>query len=185
MRRHARPIVFASRCLGFEACRYDGDIVANDFLPRLARFAEVVRVCPEVEIGLGTPRAEIRIVAAAGPHRLVQPATGRDLTLAMRNHARRRVAEIEVADGFVLKSRSPSCGLTDTKLHAGEEGDGTVGFGAGFFARAVLARFPDLPVTDETRLEDPSRRATFLARIFRSAARRQDLPDDVPEELLA
>ncbi len=63
MDRFARPIVVSSRCLGFDACRYDGDVVENAFLPRLARHAEVIRICPEVEIGLGTPRPPIRVVA--------------------------------------------------------------------------------------------------------------------------
>ena len=79
-------------------------------------------------------------------------------------------------DGFLLKSRSPSCGVADTKLYGGAESHGEeapVGLGAGLFARAVIERFRDLPVTDEERLADPEARHRFLAELFARARRRE------------
>jgi len=38
------------------------------------------------------------------------------------------------------------------------------GAGAGVFATALRARFPDLPIEDEGRLADPDVRARFLDR---------------------
>ena len=50
---------------------------------RLKSFADCTPVCSEVEIGLGTPRATVRIVRMEGVDHLVQPATGRDVSAEM------------------------------------------------------------------------------------------------------
>ncbi|MCP4249485.1 MAG: DUF523 domain-containing protein, partial [bacterium] len=80
MSRFPAPIVIVSRCLGFDACRYDGEVVEDDFVARLASRARLVPLCPELEVGLGVPREKIRLVGTGPGRRLVQPATGRDLT---------------------------------------------------------------------------------------------------------
>jgi hypothetical protein len=38
--------------------------------------------------------------------------------------------------------------------------------GAGLFAKALLERFPDLPIEDERRLADPEGRVRFVERVF-------------------
>ena len=42
---HARPTVVVSRCLGFDACRYNGETIPNRFLKRLAVHAKLEPVC--------------------------------------------------------------------------------------------------------------------------------------------
>ena len=59
-----KPRIVISKCIGFEACRYNGEIVEDKFVRRLAGNVEFICVCPEVEIGLGTPREAVRIVSA-------------------------------------------------------------------------------------------------------------------------
>src|SRR5512134_2435268 len=96
----SRPALVVSRCLGFEPVRYNGQIVRDDFVTRLASLCEPVVVCPEVEIGLGVPRPPIRLVRdRAGALALVQPATGRDVTDVMRDFAVRRLDGLAAADG--------------------------------------------------------------------------------------
>ena len=59
----ARPRVVISRCLGFAACRWDGSMITDRFAQALARHVEMIPVCPEDEVGMGTPRrplAELR-----------------------------------------------------------------------------------------------------------------------------
>src|SRR5262245_32469134 len=58
-----RPIVVVSQCLGFAAVRYDGRVLRDDFVKALSQHVTFTQVCPEVGIGLGVPRAPIRIVA--------------------------------------------------------------------------------------------------------------------------
>jgi uncharacterized protein YbgA (DUF1722 family) len=69
-------------------------------------------------------------------------------------------------DGFILKSRSPSCGLKEVKIHAASDKPGGIGKGSGFFGRAVSERHPLLPIEDEGRLTNFRIREHFLTRIF-------------------
>lgn len=169
MKDFARPTVVVSRCLGFDACRYDGQMVPSRFTEALSRHAEVRTVCPEVEIGLGTPRDTIRIVKIDDALRLEQPATERDLTDEMVAFGERYLDGIGAVDGFVLKSRSPSCGVRDAEILTPVAEGPAPGRGPGFFAAAVLDRFPLAAVEDEGRLTDRRIRERFLTRLFVSA----------------
>src|SRR6185436_20549152 len=61
-----RPRVGISRCLLGDAVRYDGtDKRADDLLRDLGARVEWIPVCPEVEVGMGTPREPIQLVAIA------------------------------------------------------------------------------------------------------------------------
>ena len=159
-----------SRCLGFESCRYNGQVIASEVVEQLEPLVESVTPCPETDIGLGVPRDPVRIVRRGGGLRLVQPATGRDVSDEMRSHVAGFLDRLGPVDGFVLKSRSPSCGLTDTKLY-GETKKGQVlpGRIAGFLGGAVLDRFPDGAVEDEGRLTNFVLREHFFTRIYLSA----------------
>lgn len=75
-----KPIVVASKCLGFAHCRYDGQMLENPLVAKLQKYVEFQPVCPEMEIGLGVPRNPIRIVEMDGKQMLHQPATGKDVT---------------------------------------------------------------------------------------------------------
>ncbi len=163
----ARPRVFVSRCLGFEACRWDGAILRDDFVERLAAHADLVTHCPEAEIGLGTPRPPVRITLRGDEPRLVQPESGRDVTDDMRAWTRTTLDALGPIDGFLLKSRSPSCGPRDVKhyAHAGADAMAS-GKGAGLFAAEVLQRFGEGAVEDEGRLSNFVIRERFLIRIF-------------------
>ncbi|MDO7203121.1 DUF523 domain-containing protein [Paraclostridium bifermentans] len=57
-----RPKLLISKCLGFENCRYNGQGSSSKFIDSLKDYVEFRTVCPEVEIGLSTPREAIRIV---------------------------------------------------------------------------------------------------------------------------
>jgi uncharacterized protein YbgA (DUF1722 family)/uncharacterized protein YbbK (DUF523 family) len=170
MTESVRPRVLASRCLGYAACRYDGSILRDEFLERLEPHVDLMLTCPEEEIGLGTPRAPIRLVSDGSAVRLVQPSTGRDVTEAMTSFAERLLSSaapqgIEI-DGFVLKSRSPSCGIGDVKIHVERGNAPPRGKGPGLFARAVLERFPHAAIEEEGRLLNLRLREHFLTKLF-------------------
>jgi uncharacterized protein YbbK (DUF523 family)/uncharacterized protein YbgA (DUF1722 family) len=169
-RSFAKPVVFVSRCLGFAACRYDGVAIGNDLVEAMRPHVEFRAVCPEMAIGLGVPREKIRIVRAGRALRLVQPATGRDLTNPLTRFAELRLTSANGLHGFILKSRSPSCGISDVKRYSRADARNPVGRGAGLFGAAALRKFPDLPIEDEARLADPRLREHFLTRLFTQAA---------------
>ncbi|HSN89273.1 MAG TPA: DUF523 domain-containing protein, partial [Thermoanaerobaculia bacterium] len=111
----ARVRIGISSCLLGQEVRYNGGHKRDSFLTdTFGQFVEWVSVCPEVEIGMGTPRPPIRLERAGeGGVRLVMPSTGGDYTEAMRSYAERRVSELAALslDGYVLKKDSPSCGM--------------------------------------------------------------------------
>jgi len=125
-----------------------------------------VKVCPEVEIGMGTPREAIRLTDKGGRIRLLTVETGIDHTDAMTAYAARRTAALAEADlcGYVLKKDSPSCGMARVKVYGGKGPPSRTGVGV--FAAALFARFPHLPVEDEGRLSDPRLRENFIERVF-------------------
>lgn len=162
-----RTVVIAiSSCLLGARVRFDGGHKRDDFLvTTLGRWVQWVPVCPEVEVGMGTPRESIRLVREGGEVRLVAPKSGRDWTAEMRAYAELRLGELEARDldGFVLKKDSPSCGMERVKVYGGGMPSRT---GRGLFAEALLARWPYLPVEEEGRLNDPRLRENFVKRVF-------------------
>ncbi len=161
-----KPRVVVSRCLGFAACRWNGVSLPNAFVDKLAPLVEFVDVCPEFDIGLGAPRDPIRVVEADGGVRLVQPATGRDLTQTMRGHIAGLLDDLGEVDGFLLKHRSPTCGIKDVRRYAAADAKGAFGRGPGFLGGAVLERHPELAVEDEGRLNNYTLREHYLTKLF-------------------
>ncbi len=166
MRTFEKPVVVVSKCLEFAACRYDGQKIADMLVKNMREFVRFLPVCPEVEIGLGTPRETIKIVAAKGKKSLVQPSTGLDLTRKMLDFTTGHLDALDTVDGFLLKSRSPSCGLKDVKSYPTAEKSSGSGRGPGFFGEAVLSRYPHLAVEDEARLGNAEIRHHFLTKLF-------------------
>jgi len=145
-----RPKVVVSRCLGFEACRWNGEIVDSAAVDRLRGRVEFVTVCPEQDIGLGVPREPINLVMVDGVIRVIQSETGRDLTDKLKDFSEAFLGRLDAVDGFILKSRSPSCGYGTTKIH---DGSG-VSLGSGVFASCVEKRYPEAVILDEGELGD-------------------------------
>jgi uncharacterized protein YbgA (DUF1722 family)/uncharacterized protein YbbK (DUF523 family) len=156
-----------SSCLLGEKVRFDGGHKRDAFvMGSLGRFVTFVPVCPEVEVGMGTPREAVRLVRLGETVHLVAPKSGTDWTRAMEAWSARRAAEIERErlSGYVLKKDSPSCGMERVRVY-GSKGM-AVKAGRGLFAAALLDRFPLLPVEEEGRLGDPALRESFVERIF-------------------
>ena len=158
--------VGVSACLLGAAVRYDGGHKRDRYLTDvLGRYFEWVPVCPEVEVGMGTPRPAIRLVRGDPGVRLVEPKVGRDWTRAMEAYARKRVRALAALDlcGYVLKSGSPSCGMERVKVW----GDGMPEkSGTGVFAAELQRRLPTLPIEEEGRLHDARLRENWIERVF-------------------
>ena len=145
-------------------------------IEELGPLVEWVAVCPEVEVGMGVPREPVRLVAdrAHGGPRMLGLTTGADWTARMNEFVTARVRALagEGLSGFVLKSKSPSCGIDSVKLYADADAEATTAteeHGAGLFATALMRAYPDLPIEDEQRLPDARLRASFIARVFAHA----------------
>ncbi len=174
-----RVRVGVSSCLLGERVRFDGQHKRDAFVvDQLGKHVEWVPVCPELEVGMGVPREPVRLVrlrAAPGP-RMVGLKTGDDWTARMQRFAAARVRALDAEDlsGFVLKAKSPSCGMTRVKLYDADKTDrAPEATGTGLFAAALLQRFPNLPVEEEGRLCDAHLRENFIERLFAYARLRR------------
>jgi uncharacterized protein YbbK (DUF523 family) len=157
-----KPRVGVSACLLGEAVRYDGGHKRSRAVVDLVGpEVEWVPVCPEVEVGMPVPREPV--VLTGDPPRMVGATSGTDHTDAMLRFAETRIAALGPLDGYVLKSRSPSCGL---------EGVPGSPAGSGLFAATLRRLRPDLPLAEETALDDDTRRRAFLDAVRAQRRRR-------------
>jgi uncharacterized protein YbbK (DUF523 family) len=147
--------------------RFDGGHKRDaSLIEAFAPIVEWVRVCPEVEVGMGVPREPVRLVKVGADVRMIAVQSGIDHTDDMRAWAARRVTALATMDlrGYVLKKDSPSCGMEGVKVHG--EGGEPSRTGVGIFAAVLRDAFPDLPIEEEARLSDAAVRAAFLERVF-------------------
>lgn len=161
-----RVRVGVSACLLGQNVRYDGGNKLHDFVVgELARRVTLVPVCPEVDLGLGTPREPIRLERAGRVLRLVAPGSGADHTEAMRRYAEKKATDLERLDisGYVFKKDSPSCGVEGVPVWRGEVASRS---GRGAFASLLMERLPLVPVVEEASLHDRAGRERFLERVF-------------------
>lgn len=163
-----RPRIGISACLLGDEVRFDGGHKRDAFLVNvLGHHVEWVRVCPEVEVGMSTPRETLRLERGAdGSVRMLTTRSRVDYTGAMQAWSRERLDRLASEDlsGYVLKKDSPSCGMERVKVY----GTGAVPRreGRGLFAEALMTRFPALPIEEEGRLSDPRLREHFIERVF-------------------
>jgi uncharacterized protein YbbK (DUF523 family)/uncharacterized protein YbgA (DUF1722 family) len=171
---HAAPLgpirVGISACLLGHEVRFDGGHKRDrSLIDTFSPFVEWVPVCPEVELGMGVPREPVRLEQAADGLHLVAPQSTRDWTLPMRRYAARRVRALKALDlsGYVFKQDSPSCGMERVRVYGRHEDRRSPRReGRGFFAQALIAAHPLLPVEEEGRLRNPWVREGFVARIL-------------------
>ncbi|MDF1699757.1 MAG: DUF523 and DUF1722 domain-containing protein [Planctomycetota bacterium] len=179
-----RPRLGVSRCLLGENVRVNGGHCQSKWILNvLGEHAEFVGVCPEVELGLPTPRPPMRLVVDAssevdGAVRLQESKSGDDWTAPMAEHVGRRAEELalENLDGFIFKKDSPTCGVFRVKVY--DHNGSPSSRGRGVFAEALMARLPNLPVEEEGRLNDPLLRESFLVRVHAYARWRRYLDED-------
>jgi uncharacterized protein YbbK (DUF523 family) len=170
MRDFPRPKIVISKCIEFGHCRYDGSLIPSDFVKAIKSHADFIPVCAGMEIGLGAPRDSIRIISKNGEFRLVQPATGLDFTEKMSSFTSRFLDSLSGVDGFILKFRSPTCGMKGIKVYSGFSESGAISRASGFFGGPVVKTFPHLAVEDEGRLRNFNIREHFLTKLYTMAS---------------
>lgn len=158
-------VIGISSCLLGNKVRYDGDHCRHDEIIRyLDKKFTLMPFCPEVAIGLGVPRPPIQLIQSNGEIRVkavIDPS--QDLTRALTNYAHSLSEQFETISGYIFKSRSPSCGIGDVKVYdtSGE----LIMHSYGQFAKIIMQKYPDLPISDETRLSDSASIKEFLSQV--------------------
>ncbi len=129
-------------------------------------------VCPEVGMGLPVPRPPMEVWDAPTGLglRLVE-----DKTVQLGEDLRRwfvsQLPRWRCYDGFILKSRSPSCGHGTTQVF---DASGRQSVTAdGLFVALLKQYFPHVPIIDENGVCDVMRRLDFLRQARHNARLRQ------------
>lgn len=156
-----------SSCLLGTLCRYDGGHAKNSFVAsQLQEYFDFVPFCPEADV-FGTPRPTIRLVETKNGMRIRTTKNEQDLTETLAQSSKSNALAIEKADicGFILKSKSPTCGLERVKVYF-ENNPMSEKKGIGLFAEQIKRLYPYLPVEEEGRLGDAWLRENFLMQVF-------------------
>ena len=160
-----KPVLGISGCLTGSAVRFDGGHKRMGFvMDELAQWVSFRPVCPEMAIGLPTPRPPAEIPGGQGGAVLegrlpVLTDDGADVTAAFVAGAEiaLRLVQQHGLRVAVLKARSPSCG--NTHNYDGHF-DGTLVAGEG--VTAALLKRHGVRVFNETQLAEA---AAELARL--------------------
>jgi uncharacterized protein YbbK (DUF523 family) len=149
--------------------RYDGTGKhALELVAVLRERFELRGFCPEVAIGLGVPRETIELIASdGGDIRCVGTVTVElDVSERLSASVDTQLALFAQLSGYLVKARSPSCGLDSTPFYsAGPPGQRTpIGHDSGLFTAALRKRFPQLPIAQEDTLADPLALDRFMAQ---------------------
>ncbi|WP_198043751.1 2-thiouracil desulfurase family protein [Ketobacter nezhaii] len=160
------PLVGISSCLTGNRVRYDGadkfnGIVAEHIQP----FVNLLPLCPESMAGLGIPRPPVNLVQAGEQIR----ARGRDIAnldvterlLSMGQCVANAYPELK---GFIVQSRSPSCGFNTTPVYTTDQTEVLSHQGSGLFVTALLQCMPELPILNDSELT-PYKIQCFLKQI--------------------
>jgi uncharacterized protein YbgA (DUF1722 family)/uncharacterized protein YbbK (DUF523 family) len=156
-----------SECLLGHKCRYDGSGAKDRFVvDELSSYFELIPYCPEAKI-FGTPRETIRLVEFEEGIKVMTNETKKDVTQELTQVSSQfaQKAKSDTLCGFVLKSKSPTCGLERVKVYQKVNAPSEKK-GVGVFAKELKKLYPYLPIEEEGRLNDPWLKENFIMQVF-------------------
>ena len=161
-----KPKLIISKCLNSEKCRFDGQGYDDKVISLLRDYVDIETVCPETSIGLSIPRNPLRIEKDSDVNRLIEAKSNVDYTYQMCEFAEEFINGIDDIDGFILKSRSPSCGIKDVKVYPKSQKCSISKNATGIFSSKVIEKISNIPIENEGRLKNYNIRDEFLTKIF-------------------
>lgn len=156
-----------SSCLLGCKCRYDGSGAKDKFVvDELSKYFELIGYCPEEKV-FDTPRDTIRLVEVQNDIRVHIGKSAKDVTdiLQKSSYEFAKKAKDDNLCGFVLKSKSPTCGLERVKVYQTVNAPSEKK-GVGLFTKELKKIYPYLPIEEEGRLNDPWLKENFLMQVF-------------------
>lgn len=161
-----KPKLVISKCLNSEKCRYDGCGYNDKVISLLKGFVDIKTICPENAIGLPIPRDPIHIEKHNDTYKLIQLNSNIDYTNQMTEFAEEFLNISNDIDGFILKSKSPSCGINDVKIYPQSQKCSIKKNGTGIFSSKVIEKYSNVPIENEGRLKNYNIRHEFFTKIF-------------------
>ena len=155
-----------SSCLVGQEVRFDGGHKQSKYCQQvLANHFDFEPICPEMAIGLGTPRRAIRLIKDEDIIRVVASDGSFDVTEKLNDFSQKTSATLSHLSGYVFCAKSPSCGMERVTLYQAGTNNGQRD-GVGVFAAQVMKDHPLLPVEEDGRLSDPVLKENFITRVF-------------------
>ncbi len=156
--------VGVSGCLMGQAVRYDGGHKHSQLCTgHLSRHLNLLPLCPEVDAGLPVPRPPMQLRRIGAKWQLVTRDNLRDHTASLQQWMNNNMHVTEALSGFVLKARSPSCGLETGRYD--HEGRALPISGPGLFADWLAKELPLIPRIDEEQLLDVDLQGAFVEQV--------------------
>lgn len=154
-----------SSCLLGQLVRFDGGHKLDSYIVgTLTAYFDFKPFCPEVAIGLGTPRPTIQLARVNNEIRSIGVKNPElDVTLQLSDYANQQKLQHSELCGYILKKDSPSCGMERVKVYVNGQPQKT---GIGIYAEQIMRNNPLLPVEEEGRLGDPKLRENFIQRVY-------------------
>ena len=142
-----KPKIALSACLAGEEVRFNGGHKQSRLCTDvLAEHFELVPVCPEVAIGLGTPRPAIHLTGdPQNPRATGSRDPSLDVSDALRAYAEHTAVELDDICGYIFMQKSPSCGLERIKVYQAN-GYPAQERASGLYAARFRDLRPDLPM---------------------------------------
>lgn len=174
-----------SACVTGEEVRYDGGHKRDRFVSEeLSRHVEFLPICPEMAIGMGTPREPIRLVGDPSSPRLLGVNNPQlDASDAMHKFSAKQAANLGHLSGYILCAKSPSCGMERVPVYS-DSGNSLGKVGVGLFAQHLMTAQPLLPIEENGRLNDIALRENFIMRVVAYARWQQILKDGLSQQRL-
>lgn len=158
-----------SACLLGHEVRYNGGHKRSHYIQSiLSEHFELIPLCPEVGIGMGTPRPPIHLIATEKNNEVFIEATevndhSQRYTLKLKEYAKQQAEKLQHASGYIFMQKSPSCGYKPVKLY--HENGMPLSKTQGIYAAELDTLLPLMPKEDAGRLNDAHIRENFLARV--------------------
>ncbi|MGB0468785.1 MAG: YbgA family protein [Pontibacterium sp.] len=156
-----------SACLAGYKVRYNGGHTQSRLcLDILSDYFNFKTFCPEVAAGFGTPRPAMRLIGNPEAPRLTFSNDETvDLSAQLINGFEDKLPEMSNLDGYILMKNSPSCGAERVKVYQ-PNGHPHTTPGIGLFAQALKAKYPNMPIEEEGRLNDDTLYDNFVMRVY-------------------
>lgn len=152
--------IAVSACLLGQNVRYDGGNKFFNLNTHLnTKLFDLQPLCPEVSMGLAIPRPPIQIIKDNGIQLVQVDNPENDLTQQMHMWFDKNLEHFKKFSGFILKSKSPSCGYQTTPHHRKNQ---QPIFADGLFVHLLRKHQVNVAIIDELNLINPIKCAEFI-----------------------
>lgn len=160
------PLIGISACLAGQRVRYDGQDKFNTLVAELiAPYCRLLPFCPEAVAGMGIPRPPINLIQSTNGIRAMGRDTPHtDVTARLQTVGLAVTRSQPDLSGFILQSRSPSCGVNTTPVYDSTQQQVVNTRGTGLFAEQLQRGFPGLPIISDCDLS-PTAIQLFLQQV--------------------